>query len=55
MTLHKELSLILWSGYKHQVMIENYSLLRLEMGGAGASSRVAEDIVFSLKGLQAGL
>jgi len=54
MTLHRELSLILRSGYKHQVMIENYSVLRLEMGGAGASSRVAEDIVYSLKELQAG-
>jgi len=54
MTLHRELSLILRSGYKHQVMLENYSALRLEMGGAGASARVAEEMVYSLNELQAG-
>jgi lipid A disaccharide synthetase len=54
MTLHRELSLILRSGYKHQVMLENYSALRLEMGGAGASARVADDMVYSLNELQAG-
>ncbi|HUW93436.1 MAG TPA: lipid-A-disaccharide synthase [Bacteroidales bacterium] len=54
-TLHRELSLILRSGYKHSTMRENYSVLRFEMGGGGASSRVAGDIIFSLKGSQARL
>lgn len=54
MTLHQELSLILRSGYRHNEMIENYSLLRFEMGGEGASTRVAGDMVCSLNGSQAG-
>lgn len=53
LTLHRELSLILRSGYKHLTMIENYSVLRLEMGGSGASARVAEDMVYSLRGYRA--
>jgi len=53
LTLNRELALILRSGYKNRTMLENYSILRSVMGGSGASTRVAEDMILTLKGSQA--
>ena len=53
LTLNRELALVLRSGYKHITMKENYTVLRSVMGGSGASTRVAEDMILTLKGSQA--
>ncbi len=47
--LKSELSSILVSGANHSQMMENYSMLMSLMGGPGASSRIADDIVFNLR------
>jgi len=47
--LGKELSYILRGGIKRSRMIEDYSALHEVLGGPGASSRVAGDIVKTLK------
>lgn len=46
--LHSELSKILVTGYKYEIMRKDYSELRSILGGGGASSRVAADIVNNL-------
>ncbi len=48
-TLHSELQDIIVTGYKHKIIRRDYNDLRTVLGGGGASSRVAEDIVSSLK------
>jgi lipid-A-disaccharide synthase len=53
LTLNRELALILRSGYKNMIMLENYSILRSVLGGSGASLRVAEDMILTLRGSQA--
>ena len=47
--LHRELSMILASGYRHSIMKNDYRELREILGGSGASERVAADIVASLE------
>ena len=49
LNLFRELSMILRSGIKHERTKEDYAALRFLMGGHGASSRVAEDIIRNLK------
>jgi lipid-A-disaccharide synthase len=46
--LHKELGDILSTGYRHDMMKNDYIELREILGGSGASARVASDIVGSL-------
>lgn len=47
--LHRELSQILSTGYRHGMMKRDYSELREILGGSGASERVAADMVASLE------
>jgi len=47
-TLKTELSAILRTGNGYNLMLENYASLLAIMGGPGASSRIAADIVISL-------
>lgn len=47
-SLHQELSDILATGYRHEIMKRDYAELRQVLGGGGASARVAADIVASL-------
>lgn len=53
-TLHSELQDIIVTGYKHEIIRRDYNDLRTILGGGGASSRVAEDIVSRLKEPVAG-
>lgn len=46
--LHQELSDILATGYRHEIMKKDYAELRKVLGGGGASGRVAADMVASL-------
>lgn len=46
--LHRELALILSTGYRHQVIKKDYTELREILGGGGASGRVAADMVSNL-------
>lgn len=48
-TLHSELQDIIVTGYKHEIIRRDYNELRAILGGGGASSRVAVDIVSKLK------
>lgn len=48
-TLHSELQDILVTGYKHEIIKQDYRALRTILGSGGASSRVAEDMVSRLK------
>lgn len=52
--LHSELQHIIVTGYKHEIIRRDYIELRTVLGGGGASSRVAEDMVSSLKESVAG-
>ena len=45
----RELSMILKSGFRHNMVKSEYSMLRFLLGGQGASSRIAGDIVKTLK------
>jgi len=47
--LHAELQEILITGFKHEIIRKDYNDLRAVLGGGGASTRVAEDMVSSLK------
>lgn len=47
--LHAELSDILSTGYRHGIMKEEYGKLRQILGGEGASSRIASDMLMSLR------
>jgi lipid-A-disaccharide synthase len=49
MSLHRELSQILATGYRHGMMKREYRELREILGGSGASERVAADIVASIE------
>jgi lipid-A-disaccharide synthase len=46
--LNEELSYILKGGWKRDKMLEDYSALHVALGGTGASSRIARDIVMTL-------
>ena len=47
--LVKELNALLPGGWKREIMIQNYSLLKKKLDGKGASARIADDIYHSLK------
>lgn len=47
--LVSELNIILPGGWKRNIMLDNYSLLRKKLSGRGASSRIAKDMYHSLK------
>ena len=47
--LHGELSDILSTGYRHVSIRKDYERLRLILGGKGASSRIASDMVENLR------
>ena len=50
MTLYRELQGILRTGLKHDIVRADYRHLREILGGAGASARIASDMVDNLKG-----
>lgn len=52
--LHRELGEILVTGFRHQMIKKDYSVLREILGGSGASERVAADMVSNLR-MTAGL
>ncbi|MBS0010073.1 MAG: lipid-A-disaccharide synthase [Bacteroidales bacterium] len=47
--LVKELNVILPGGWKRQIMLDNYSVLKKKLSGRGAASRIARDMYHSLK------
>lgn len=49
MNLHRELALVLSTGYRHQKIRKDYAELREALGGGGASGRVAADMVTDLR------
>jgi lipid-A-disaccharide synthase len=49
MTLYRELQNILRTGHKHDVIRTDYKQLRKILGDAGASARIASDMVDNLK------
>ncbi|MCU0458027.1 MAG: lipid-A-disaccharide synthase [Bacteroidales bacterium] len=49
MNLHRELALILSTGYRHLVIKRDYAELRGILGGGGASGRVAADMIRNLQ------
>jgi len=50
MTLYRELQGILRTGLKHDIVRTDYKQLREILGDAGASARIASDMVDNLKG-----
>lgn len=46
--LHAELNDILSTGYRHQAIMNDYSRLKQILGGEGASSRIASDMIENL-------
>ena len=47
--LVSELNAILPGGWKRNILIDNYSILRKKLSGKNASSRIASDMYHSLK------
>ncbi|MRR18686.1 lipid-A-disaccharide synthase [bacterium] len=48
-SLHTELLQILVTGYRHDIIKKDYQQLRRILGGSGASTRIAEDMVRTLR------